>query len=243
MYQAAPGSQAEQVGRLIIAGILIVFAPALPFGQYFIYPFTILSTWFHEMGHGFTAMIFGYDFEQLIIFPNGSGLAESRVPANASNFSRIVIAAGGPLWPCLMGSLLILASSQRGVWRLSLVALAILVSLSTAVWVHEGVATYMLPTASIGLVLLAWKGSPSLVRFMLQFIGMLAILSMFMNWNYLFSDEANIGGQIIKSDTGVMAENSIFPHWAWALILMAIATAMVGVSLKLALNHSSPQGR
>ena len=111
--QAAPGSQAEQVGRLIIAGILIVFAPALPFGQYFIYPFTILSTWFHEMGHGFTAMIFGYDFEQLIIFPNGSGLAESRVPANASNFSRIVIAAGGPLWPCLMGSLLILASSEE----------------------------------------------------------------------------------------------------------------------------------
>ena len=51
---------------------------------------------------------------------------------------------------------------------------------------HEGVATYMLPTASIGLVLLAWKGSPSLVRFMLQFIGMLAILSMFMNWNSSF---------------------------------------------------------
>ena len=70
---------------------------------------------------------------------------------------------------------------------------------------------------------------------------MLAILSMFMNWNYLFSDEANIGGQIIKSDTGVMArEFNISPLLGLG---MAIATAMVGVSLKLALNHSSPQGR
>ena len=62
MYRATPGSQSEQVGRLLTAGVLVVFAPALPFGNYLIYPFMILATWFHEMGHGLTALAFGYEF-------------------------------------------------------------------------------------------------------------------------------------------------------------------------------------
>ena len=51
-----PGSQAEEVGRLILAGFIVLALPALPFGNYLVYPFTILTTWFHEMGHGLTAL-------------------------------------------------------------------------------------------------------------------------------------------------------------------------------------------
>ena len=46
-----PGSQGEQVGRLLLAVIVVIALPALPFGNYLIYPFMILTTWFHEMGH------------------------------------------------------------------------------------------------------------------------------------------------------------------------------------------------
>ena len=54
-----PGSQAEHVGRLILAVIVVLALPALPFGNYLTYPFVILTTWFHEMGHGLTAMALG----------------------------------------------------------------------------------------------------------------------------------------------------------------------------------------
>ena len=96
MYRATPGSQSEQVGRLFLAAVLVVFAPQLPFGNYLIYPFMILGTWFHEMGHGLTALMLGYEFERLLIYSNGSGLAESLMPADISPVARAAVAAGGP---------------------------------------------------------------------------------------------------------------------------------------------------
>ena len=52
-----PGSQSEAIGRLVVAGLVVTMLPALPFGSYLIYPFAILTTWFHEMGHGLTALL------------------------------------------------------------------------------------------------------------------------------------------------------------------------------------------
>ena len=36
-------------------------------GSLVLYPFTILATWFHEMGHGLAAMLTGSSFERLLI--------------------------------------------------------------------------------------------------------------------------------------------------------------------------------
>ena len=47
------------------------------FGSLLLYPFTILATWFHEMGHGIAAMLTGSQFEGLLIFSDGSGVALS----------------------------------------------------------------------------------------------------------------------------------------------------------------------
>ena len=101
-----PGSQAEQVGRLVLAVVVVLFLPALPLGNYIIYPFAILTTWFHEMGHGLTANIVGQEFVQLEIFSNGSGVAQSLIENDASRFARAAIAAGGPLAPILILSLI-----------------------------------------------------------------------------------------------------------------------------------------
>jgi hypothetical protein len=44
-----PGSQGEAIGRLAVAGIVVMMLPALPFGDFLAYPFFILTTWFHEV--------------------------------------------------------------------------------------------------------------------------------------------------------------------------------------------------
>ena len=242
MYRAAPESQAEQVGRLLIAAVLVVFAPSLPFGNYLIYPFMILGTWFHEMGHGLTAMVFGYDFEQLVIYSNGSGVAESSLPADASRFSRAMIAAGGPLGPSIAGAALILASARAKLWRPMLYLLAFAIAVSTGIWVRSSTGWVVLPAIALGLGLLAWRGPAGAVRFMLQFLGMLAALSMFMSWDYLFMESASIGGQTMLSDTGAIEANLFLPHWFWAITLIGIAILMIGTSLKYAL-HEDGSGR
>ncbi len=72
-------------------------------GSLLLYPFTILSTWFHEMGHGIAAMLTGNTFDRLLIYPDGSGLALSLRPADSSRFVDALVAAGGPLGPPIAG--------------------------------------------------------------------------------------------------------------------------------------------
>ncbi|MBI1403187.1 MAG: M50 family peptidase [Porphyrobacter sp.] len=230
-----PGSQAEQAGRLVLAGLVVVMLPALPLGQYLIYPFVILTTWFHEMGHGLTALAAGQDFHQLMIFANGSGVAESRLAPDAPRLARAAIAAGGPLAPCLVGALLILASAHARLWRpvLWLVAGAILASV--AIWVRSPVGYTMLPLVAGVLALAAWRAGPGLARFTLQFLGVLASMSMLRDFHYLFTRQAVIGGQTVLSDTGQIAAVTGWPHWLWAAAILAVSALMVGAALKYAL--------
>ncbi|GAA5055471.1 M50 family metallopeptidase [Erythrobacter westpacificensis] len=232
-----PGSQEEQVGRLILAGVLVMFLPALPFGNYLIWPFVILTTWFHEMGHGLTAILTGNAFDELVIYANGSGYASSRTAMDGGGVSRALIAMGGPLGPSVMGALLILASAARKHWKPALVLLAGALVLSTVIWVRSVVGVVVLPLIGAALGLLAWKGKRGLQLFALQFLGVLAALSMFNDMDYLFSESAVIGGQVMLSDTGAIEAELLLPHWIWASLIIVLSGLMIGWSLKYALNH------
>lgn len=231
-----PGSQGEQVGRLLLAVVVVLFLPALPFGNYLIYPFFILTTWFHEMGHGMTANLMGQDFQQLVIYANGSGVAESLVSNDASALANAAIAAGGPLAPSMMGACLILASAHRKLWRPTLVALAGAIFASVIIYVRGETGVVVLPLVGALLVLIAWRAKDGFVRFSLQFIGVLAAMSMLRDFNYLFTEEAVIGGQVILSDTGQIEQSLLLPHWVWAAAIILVSAVMVGGSLKYALS-------
>lgn len=230
-----PGSQGEAVGRLVLAGLVVVMLPALPFGTYLIYPFAILTTWFHEMGHGLTAMALGQQFQQLMIFASGSGVAQSQVAADASRFTLAAIAAGGPLAPSAVGALLIVASAHPRLWRPVLWLSAAAIVASVAIWVRSPVGYTMLPLVAAVLVLVAWRASPGFVRFTLQFLGVLGAMSMLRDFHYLFTEQAVIEGQSILSDTGQIAAEMGLPHWFWAAAILLVSALMVGAALKYAL--------
>ncbi|MCB2087282.1 MAG: M50 family metallopeptidase [Sphingomonadaceae bacterium] len=220
---------------LIIAGVLATSIPQFPLGNYVIYPFTILTTWFHEMGHGLMALMLGWDFERLVIYPGGSGIAESYAPHDAGRIGRALVAMGGPLGPSMVGAMLILATRKHSHWKPALLLLAGALVLSTLIWVRSAVGLVMLPLIAVALVALAFRGGAAWQRFGLQFLGVLGALSMFRDWDYLFSSHAMIGGQTMLSDTGAMAEALFLPHWVWAIVIIALSGLMVGASLKYAL--------
>ncbi|WP_379922769.1 M50 family metallopeptidase [Erythrobacter sp. R86502] len=233
-----PGSQGEAIGRLVVAGLVVIMLPALPFGTYLIYPFAILTTWFHEMGHGLTAMLLGQHFEQLVIFPNGSGVAESRMAGDMSRFTHAAIAAGGPLAPSAVGALLIVASAHARAWRPVLWLSAAVILLSVAIWVRSPTGFWALPLVAAILGLVAWRGSPGFARFSLQFLGVLGALSMLRDFNYLFTEQGVINGRAMLSDTGQIEAALGLPHWIWAGLILAISAIMVGAALKYALAPS-----
>lgn len=231
-----PGSQAEQVGRLILAGFLVIALPSLPLGVYLTYPFAILTTWFHEMGHGLTAILLGQQFDRLLIFPDGSGVAESLVASDIGPFSRAAIAAGGPIAPSLVGALLILASAHERLWRPTLWGVSVALFASVIVYVRSVTGYAVLPLVALGIAAIAWKGSPGITRFTLQFLGLLGAMSMLRDWNYLFTEEAVIGGRQMLSDTGQIEASLFLPHWFWAGTIIALSAVMVGAAFKYALS-------
>ena len=230
-----PGSQGEAIGRLVVAGLVVTMLPALPFGAYLIYPFAILTTWFHEMGHGLTAMLLGQHFEQLMIFPNGSGLAESQVSGEASRFTHAAIAAGGPIAPSAVGALLIVASAHPKAWRPVLWLSAAVILGSVLIWVRSLTGLWVLPLVAAILALIAWRASPGFARFSLQFLGVLGAMSMLRDLNYLFTEQGMVDGRPMMSDTGQIEAALGLPHWFWAGLILLLSGVMVGAALKYAL--------
>src|ERR1043166_7426300 len=112
--------RAALLGGIALVSILL-WQTAL--GSLLLYPFTILATWFHEMGHGLAAMLAGRGFERLLIFADGSGVAESLRPADGYGLTDVLIAASGPLGPAIAGAALILASRSPKATRNALAAL------------------------------------------------------------------------------------------------------------------------
>lgn len=232
-----PGSQGEIVGRLFLAVIVVIALPALPFGNYLIYPFMILTTWFHEMGHGLTALAFGQHFERLVIEANGSGVAESFVANDASRLTHAAIAAGGPLAPSLAGALLIIASAHARIWRPALWATAGAILLSVAIYVRSEVGILVLPLVAALLGLIAWRAPAGFVRFTLQFLGVLGAMSMLRDFDYLFTERTVIAGRAMLSDTGQIEAALGLPHWIWAGLIIAASAVMIGASLRYALDE------
>lgn len=241
-WHARPATQQEQVGRLIIAAVIIMSVPQLPLGNYLLYPFVILTTWFHEMGHGLVSLLLGHGFEQLIIYPDGSGVAESSFAEPPGALTSALVAAGGPLGPSVAGSLLILASGRHQRWRPALLALAGVIAVSVLIWVRSAVGLVVLPLVAAALAYIALRGKAWAQSFALQFLGVLAALSMFRDWDYLFSYSATLGGVPMLSDTGAMEEALVLPYWVWAGLIVLASGAMIGASLRHALREEGGPG-
>lgn len=218
----------RNIAWLLTAALLTVFIWQIPFGDYLLYPFSILATWFHEMGHGLTAMVLGQKFTQLMIFPNGSGIAYHTA---GSRLSGALVAAGGLLGPPIAGAVFILnsTSAKRSQILLSMLGLVLLVS--TVIWVRTTFGWVILPLIGISLLTVAGKGPLWLQQIVIQFLGVQACISTYRQLDYLFMESANVGGKQMLSDTGHIAEALILPYWIWGSTIAAISFGLLALSL------------
>jgi hypothetical protein len=217
---------------LALAAILTVLAWRLPNGNYLVYPFTILATWFHEMGHGLTAMLTGGQFQKLEMFPDGSGVATSLVSVDgglSSRLSNAAIAAGGLLGPAVAGAVFIYSSRRYSTAHWTLVVLGAFILLSVLIWVRSAFGLVAMGLWGAAILGIGLKGSRWLQSFAIQLLGVQACLSTFHQLDYLFSDNANIGGQLMPSDSGQIAQNLWLPYWFWGgLIALLSAVLLLG---------------
>lgn len=219
---------------IAIASILLWQTVA---GSLFLYPFTILATWFHEMGHGIAAMLTGAQFDRLLIYADGSGVAQSRLPADAGRLTGAIIAASGPLGPAIAGSLLIIASRTAATTRTALAVLGAALIVSTAIWVRSPTGWLVLPALGIAILALAARGTPPQQRLAVQILGVEACISAWQQFDYLFSPGGSVGGEAIRSDTGAIADALILPYWFWGAAISMTIVILIWRSFAVALRR------
>jgi Peptidase M50B-like len=216
---------------LIAAAIATAVLWQVPGGDYILYPFTILATWFHEMGHGLMAMLLGGQFDKLEIFGNGAGVASFRMPSSWGAIGPALVAAAGPMGPPIAGSALILASRSFKIGSLSLKILGGFLLLSTLIWVRSPFGLVAIPLLGLLILTIAFKTPQKLQGFAIQFLGVQACVSTYHQLDYLFSYSA---GPLGLSDTAQIQQRLFLPYWFWGG-LMALASILILVqSLRVA---------
>lgn len=216
---------------LIAAAITTAVLWQIPGGDYILYPFSILATWFHEMAHGLTAAILGGNFEQLQIFSNGSGFAAYTFPSSWDPIRRALVAAAGPMGPPIAGAALIIASRSFKTASLSLKILGISLLVSTLIWIRSPFGFVLIPILGLLILGIALKAPRWMQGFGVQFLGVQACISTYHQLDYLFSYRA---GALGISDTAQIQQNLFLPYWFWGA-LMAIASLIILIqSLRVA---------
>lgn len=222
---------------LIAAAVVTAVLWQIPRGDYILYPFTILATWFHEMAHGLMALVLGGNFDHLQINGDGSGVAvySYRGSLFLGSVGRALVAAAGPMGPPIAGAALILASRSFRAANLSLKLLGCFLLISTLIWVRSLFGFIAIPLLGLVILGIALKTSRLVQGFAIQFLGVQACISTYHQLNYLYSYNA---GPLGISDTGQIQQQLFLPYWFWAT-LMAIASVVILVqSLRVAYRNS-----
>lgn len=218
---------------LILAAAITFFLPGIPYGNYILWPFVILTTFIHEMGHGLMALAVGGSFLKLEIFSNASGLAWNS--GVSPGIPHALVAAAGLLGPSTAGGLFILAGrSSKGASRAFLI-LSIFMLVSTAIWVRTIYGIVSVSIIGFIFLLISRRAEPGTHQFLIQFLGaqMLAD-TLTRTMDYLFTGSVHVGGETRHSDTGTIAENLGGPYWFWGAILAVIAILIFILSLRRA---------
>ncbi len=226
-------AELEQMGLtwLVAAAIITVVIWQIPIGNYILYPFSILATWFHEMGHGLMVLMLGGQFQRLEIFSNGSGVAHYTLSRTWGYLGMGLVAASGPMGPPIAGASLILASRSLKTASWSLKILGGFLLLSTLIWVRSWFGLVAIPLLGLIILGVALKTPLWLQGFVIQFLGVQACVSTYHQLDYLFSYTA---GPLGLSDTGQMQRYLFLPYWFWGL-LMALASLIILIqSLRVA---------
>ncbi len=219
------------LGYILLSAAVTVILWQFYWGNILLAPFSWLAVWFHEMGHGLTAMLLGGNFRELRLYPHGGVAVFTTGGLWGGNLGRALVAAGGPLGPALFGAGLILCGRWRPKLGLGILAGSLLLSF---IWLRTPFAWGVVSAWAVVILALASKAPPWLTQFSVSLLGVQACISTYHQIDYLFTEYAVIGGNRMLSDTGQIAEQLLLPYWFWGGLLALITLGLLGSSLYLA---------
>jgi hypothetical protein len=219
--------------RLFWAAVAVsLILPRVPYGRTLLFPFALLGTWAHELGHGLTALAAGGSFKRLEVHRNLDGLAFS---SGVGRMGRAIVAAGGLLAPAVVGGLFIVLGSREATAPFVLTGLAIAVLASVALFVRNSFGLIALGLTGLALIPIALR-APEVVRiFIAQLIGIQFCVASWGSLDYMFTKHFyRTDGTLTDSDTQTIAKVLVLPYWFWGGLIAAVSLVILSGSFYVA---------
>ncbi len=218
---------------LLIAAVVFSILPNVPYGNSIQWPFEMLTTYVHELGHGLAAIAQGGRFLELQMFQNGGGLAS--VSHLHPGWGIAFVSAVGLLSPSIVGGLFILGGRSRNVARLILVSFALLMLLSCLLWIRSTFGLVLIGGMGCLFLLLGMRTGGGLNQFLVHFFAVHMLMdTLTRTMRYLFTGQVDIGGQIRHSDTANIANSLGGSYWMWGSAIAFVALMIFYLSFRYA---------
>lgn len=178
-------------------------------------PFRLLATWVHELGHGLGALVSGGRFEQMVITPQFSGLAQT---VTSSDWQQVVVLLGGLLGPALAGAVMLILTRRLNQSRLALYLLTGGLVATLVFWAGDNFTRAIVFGFGLVITVIATKAWPLIRSLSAHIIALAFCLNAVADFNYFFMRAADVGAYSGRSDTGALAGIIGGPHLFWALV-------------------------
>ncbi len=225
---------AVRVGKrtriFLLASVLVTLALYfVPYGQLAIMPLIWLSTLVHELGHGFTAAMFGGEFHRFVMFPDASGAAS--YSGDFGPIRQALVAGGGLVGPAIVAAVgFLLARKPRWAQVGLLVSVFALVAIAVLV-VRNGFGWAFVGGLALVLGLLATRKNPEVAQIGMVFMSTQLALSVFSRGDYLFMEYAETAQGRMPSDVSQMADALVGPYWLWGGLCGLFSLIVLGLGL------------
>lgn len=203
----------------------------------FAYPFVLLTTVFHEVGHGLAALASGGEIEKIVIFADGTGYCQHR--GDYGFWQRVIILSAGYLGSSLEGSFLLFLTLRlkRG-GRIILTFLSLALFAVSALWVRNPFGFVTTICLAVALALAAWRLSDSaselLGIFLCAYVALFAASTIGQIARHPF-----MGIQGGLTDQSKLAQLTNIPPMLWSLIWLAFAVVALALAIYMGVRRRS----
>jgi hypothetical protein len=223
--------------RLLFAATVVVTAalPHVPFGPVIGWPLLLLSTLAHELGHGFTALIVGGNFESFRMWSDGSGVASWG--GQPGRLQQALVSAGGLVGPAIAAAVFLVLGRRPRMARVCLALVAVVLLTVEVLLVRNVFGLFFVGATALAALAIARFAPPWLAQGALVFVAVQLALSVFTRADYLFTPTAVTSGGTMPSDVQQMADALFLPYWFWGAICGAFSVAVLLLGAKLFLTR------
>jgi len=207
---------ATQRTTLIVAGCYIIIIGILwhvPYLNFIIYPFKLLTVGFHEMSHAFVGVLTCARIHSIELDPDEGGATSM-----SGGIAWLTLPAGY-LGSGLIGAALIACGFDTNASKVASLALAVFF-VFTLWWARRNLLTWVLLLGMSGLIVLFWfLMGGEVLRYFVLFIGVMSCL--YVLWDVI---DDTIARKVNASDASAFAKIcGCFPSQVWGVIWLIIA--------------------